>query len=555
MAKPKTNFTELTHQVVRDAAEPLSLEEIAARVLNLSGGETTKNLKQTIRASLGQSTAIVYLPDRGYGWKSRLLNGAIQRIVLEEVDLAEHELMIDDFQRDLFQPNGPGDYKYGVHGLPKLELADGPTIEVGAIPRPFDDDLLSLPDTFWAWLERQGARPGDSLLLSVIDADARRYGMSYEPAAKYDEEAIAARGEELVEAAVDFVHRARGRTTIPEIAAQLNPSGIFHQIPAPPPFDDLWTPDVWGPLVDEYDVSPYLLGGYDQIAEDMLNLMLSGAPLDANATPGLAGQDEGPIITVGEHGSYRGDLGVDTQLLQARIDEFLKNTDQPIPADDPLLSAISTIFAAMALPSPTGIPYLASHLVESFGDDDEILDWIEHGAELGMVTIDPAYEALIDAQLDAIPAPIPALEPRSGTSRTFVLRVTYRYQPDFWCEIEIAADQYLHDLHLAIQRAFAWDNDHLYSFYTGKRPYDSKTEIGSPTSHTRRRADEVSLDELNLHLKQKFLYLFDFGDNHLFDIQVKKINPKAPPGLYPHVVADHGGRLAQYEGEEEWGDE
>jgi hypothetical protein len=86
----------------------------------------------------------------------------------------------------------------------------------------------------------------------------------------------------------------------------------------------------------------------------------------------------------------------------------------------------------------------------------------------------------------------------------------------------------------------------------GKRPYDAKNEIGSPGADARRRADRVTLGELGLRTKQKFLYLFDFGDDHLFDIQVMKINPKAPPGMYPRVVGEHGGSLPQYEDEDEW---
>ncbi|NTV65251.1 MAG: hypothetical protein HGA65_17210, partial [Oscillochloris sp.] len=423
MAKPKPNFTELTHQVVHDSTAPLSIDEIANQVLIRSGGASTKNLKQTIRSIVAQSTAIVYLQDQGYGWKSRLINGAVQRLVLDAQDLADRELMIDDFQRDLLQPNGHGDYKYGVRGLPRLELDNGPTIEVGHIPQPFHDDLLSMPASFWEWLEAHAAQAGDSLLLSVIDSDARRYRLSHEPAALRDEEEIAARGEQLIAAAVHFVHRAHGRTMITEIASHLNVSGFFHQIPAPPPFGDLWTSEVWGPLVDEYDISPYLIGGYDEMAETMLNQMLGGTPLGTNDSLEPAGTGEGPIITIGSYGSYQGDLGVDPQVLQARIDEFFKNPEQPIPADDPLLSAITTVFAAMALPSPTGTPYLASQLVDLFGDDDEILDWIEHGAELGMVEIDPAYDALLEAQFDAMEAPIPTPEPRIGTSRTMVLRV------------------------------------------------------------------------------------------------------------------------------------
>jgi hypothetical protein len=547
MAKPKTNFTELTHQVVRESAEMLTMDEIVNRVRDLSGGETTKNLKNTIRAAVSQSSTIIFTPEGRYGWKSRLLNGVILRTALNDKILVEHKLFIDELQRDLLLPSGYGSHKYGVSGPPRLELSGGPTLELTAIPGSFDYEPLDLPDSFWGWLSGQGAQVGDSLLLTAINMDARRYGLSYEPASARDEETIAARNQQVVEAAVNYVRHSRGKASAREIAAHLNASGVFRQIPAPDAFEDLWIADVWGPLVEEYDASPLMLGGRTKDAALFYEKMLG---LDEPAGPG-----EGPIITVGKHGSYQGDLGVDPALLQARIDEILQNPDASIPDDDPLLPAITAVFSAMALPSPTGRPYLASQLVDMFGDDDDILDWIDHGAELGMVQIDPAYTAMFDEENDTIEV-IPEPEPRSGESRTLVLRVSYRYKPDFWREIEIANDQYLSDLHLAIQRALEWDNDHLYSFYTGKRPYDSKTEIGSPGSETRRRADKVTVGSLELRTRQKFLYLFDFGDDHLFDIQVMKMNPKAPPGVYPRVVGQQGDRLVQYEGEDDdWEEE
>ncbi|WP_129629520.1 plasmid pRiA4b ORF-3 family protein [Candidatus Oscillochloris fontis] len=557
MAKPKTSFTELTHQVVREAVGLISLDAIVegVRILAEGAGATSKNLKQTVRNAIKDSTAIIFIAERGYGWKSHLINGAVQRIVLDEVDLAERELLIDDFQRDLFQPNGPGHYKYGVQGLPKIELADGPSIEVGSIPRAFEDDILSLPDDFWVWLEAQGAQPGDSLLLSVIDADARRYRFSYEPLATCDTQAVAERGVQLLNAALKFVHVRQGQTIIPEMASYLNASGIFHQIPAPPPFEQLWTPEVWGPIIEHYDVSPYNLGGYDPLGEALINQMITGETYDQEVDTNSVVAGEGPIISVGEYGTYQGDLGVDVTQLQARINAFLENTEFPIPDDDPFLPAIMQIFAALALPSPTGQPYQASELVRIFGDSDEILDWIEHGAELGMVNLDTAYTAIVEELFAAPPMVISAPAERTTPSRTLVLRVTYRYDSEYWREIEIADDQSFHDLHLAIQRAFDWDNDHLYAFYMGKRPYDSRTEIGAPMSDCDQEADQVTLGDLNLRTNKKFLYLFDFGDNHLFDIQVKKINPKAPPGTYPRIVAEHGGALAQYSYAEGDGDE
>lgn len=550
MAKPKINFTELTHQVIRESADPLTLDEVVARVMSRADGETTKNLKNTVRGAISQSHSIIAMPDGRYTWKSRMLNGVVHRIFLHDKNFSEHEICLDDLQCDLLEPTKRGSDKYGVTGPARLELVDGPTLEVATLPRSIGDHLLHIDAQFWDWIDQHGAQPGDSLLITAIDVAARRYSLSYEPASARDDEAIAARSQAVIAAAVDYVRHRKDLAAIWDIASHLNVSGIFHQIPAPDPFSELWTVEVWGPLVDEYGVSPLMISGQNDETLDYLNTMIGGGMIPRNGEVLHAGVGVGPIITVGAHGTYQGDLGVDPAQLQARIDAILQHPGTLVPADDPLLPAITAVFSSMALPSPTGHPYLASYLVTIFGDNEEIFDWIEHGAELGMVQIDPAYEAMCDEALGYIAAP-PEPQARSGPSRTLVLRVSYRYKPEFWREIEIANDQHLSDLHMAIQQALGWDNDHLYSFYMGKRPYDSATEIGSPGGDSRRQSNKVTIGDLDLHVRQKFLYLFDFGDSHLFDIRVMKINPKAPPGIFPRIVGQHGDRLVQYEGEEE----
>ncbi|GAH24896.1 unnamed protein product, partial [marine sediment metagenome] len=42
--------------------------------------------------------------------------------------------------------------------------------------------------------------------------------------------------------------------------------------------------------------------------------------------------------------------------------------------------------------------------------------------------------------------------------------------------IDIEGSDTLNDLHLEIQRAFGWDNDHLLSFYMSNRLGDGKSE-------------------------------------------------------------------------------
>jgi hypothetical protein len=401
----------------------------------------------------------------------------------------------------------------------------------------------------------KGARPGDSLLFTAIDGEARRYSAAFEPRKERDESAILQRNHQLISTAEAYVRKRKGRTALWDIIPHLMNSGLFRDLPAPEPFMSLWTPAVWGPLVDEFDASPYMIGGVS-----MNNFF------ETPALPQLAPLDPAELQSIPLP------PGVTPELLlqlQERINNIINSPEPPqLDPNDPHTQIISLVMATMGLPSPTGKPYKASELLQLFGPSSEIIDWIEEGISFGMVEADAAYEELLDT-IPAMPDDLPLAYQRSGkrrkpqpsplgsqgTVKTYVLRVSYRYKPDFWREIEIAEDQNLEDLHLAIQQALKWDDDHLYSFFMGKRPYDEKREIGSPWSESERRTYTTTISSLKLKLKQVFLYLFDFGDDHLFDIQVMSINPKAPKGKYPKVVGKQGRSLKQYPGgDDDWGE-
>ena len=55
------------------------------------------------------------------------------------------------------------------------------------------------------------------------------------------------------------------------------------------------------------------------------------------------------------------------------------------------------------------------------------------------------------------------------------------------------------------------------------------------------------LGELGLVRRHKFLYLFDYGDSHLFEIDVVDIQGKALPKVhYPRVTDGRGEAPPQY---------
>jgi hypothetical protein len=66
------------------------------------------------------------------------------------------------------------------------------------------------------------------------------------------------------------------------------------------------------------------------------------------------------------------------------------------------------------------------------------------------------------------------------TVKTYTLRVSLPGHGDCWRKIEIKSDQTLQTLHQAIQAAFDFDDDHLYSFFLSNKAWDKKTEYSLP---------------------------------------------------------------------------
>ena len=72
---------------------------------------------------------------------------------------------------------------------------------------------------------------------------------------------------------------------------------------------------------------------------------------------------------------------------------------------------------------------------------------------------------------------------------TYTFHVSIPNTGRVWRKIELTGDQTLEDLHFAIQDAFDFDADHLYSFFMSGRAWDPETEYCLP-----RGADPWGLD-------------------------------------------------------------
>ena len=190
--------------------------------------------------------------------------------------------------------------------------------------------------------------------------------------------------------------------------------------------------------------------------------------------------------------------------------------------------------------------------------------------------------------------------------KTYTFHVSLPSTGRAWRKIEMRADQTLEDLHFAIQDAYDWDADHLYSFFMSGKAWDTSTEyclpegcdpLGEPmydeeeeewpelTAEERKEslrallgggegmtveemeahlaafweeylAEEdlgpgnvqtTTLEELNLKSGQEFMYLFDYGDEWRFKVRVHAINENADPDAeYPRLVESVGEAPEQY---------
>jgi hypothetical protein len=114
-------------------------------------------------------------------------------------------------------------------------------------------------------------------------------------------------------------------------------------------------------------------------------------------------------------------------------------------------------------------------------------------------------------------------------------------------------DHTFEQLHLAIQKAFNFADDHLYSFFLDGKRF-SYNVINSPHGMEPPYSHEVLISDARLRPKQRILYLFDYGDEWQFDVTVY-VNEDADRKLKkPKIIESVGKAPEQYPDYEEDGD-
>lgn len=111
-------------------------------------------------------------------------------------------------------------------------------------------------------------------------------------------------------------------------------------------------------------------------------------------------------------------------------------------------------------------------------------------------------------------------------------------KPPIWRRIQVPEDYSFWDLHVAIQNAMGWSDDHLHSFYVINPETGSEEDIGSPgvpqsgknpliPSHKKKLVKYFTPEN------NKARYEYDFGDSWMHDIVLEAVFPKENDMKYP----------------------
>lgn len=149
----------------------------------------------------------------------------------------------------------------------------------------------------------------------------------------------------------------------------------------------------------------------------------------------------------------------------------------------------------------------------------------------------------------------------------FKIKIDGTSKPPHWRKLKINETETFDRLHIAIQVIFGWTNSHMYQFspkgyhsfpnirYSYKDDSEDWYEFSSPESFPFGEfydAEKIKIGECFHSLKQKMIYIYDFGDDwkHIIELveitNEKVLYPVCLQGKGRDMIDDCGGIWGYY---------
>jgi Plasmid pRiA4b ORF-3-like protein len=189
-------------------------------------------------------------------------------------------------------------------------------------------------------------------------------------------------------------------------------------------------------------------------------------------------------------------------------------------------------------PSERGVSWVVSDVLcrgEAYGLVERKPDPEKPKSYRALISLTPAARLVLDRSRSEV----------AGRS-VFVFEAELLNVSGVSALVAVAGHEHLTELHGAIQQAFNWENDHLYSFWLdGEFWGDAAAELVIPGApDTDSRTADVAVDQLRLKAGARIAYIFDYGDEWRVMLTLRE-RVNGGNGI-PRVAERRGTPPAQY---------
>ena len=131
-------------------------------------------------------------------------------------------------------------------------------------------------------------------------------------------------------------------------------------------------------------------------------------------------------------------------------------------------------------------------------------------------------------------------------------RAYFEEDDSIYRDIAIRHTQTFFDLHLGILKAFEFDQKHSATFYRSNDNWQRGREISLEKYDKQYKADPLMMKDTSIGSEirdpnQKFIYVYDFGKNWTFLVELINVSKEENPKLsYPATIRSEGIAPSQY---------
>jgi hypothetical protein len=131
-------------------------------------------------------------------------------------------------------------------------------------------------------------------------------------------------------------------------------------------------------------------------------------------------------------------------------------------------------------------------------------------------------------------------------------RIYFEEDDSIYRDIAIRHTQTFHDLHGAILKGFEFDSKHSATFYRSNDNWQRGREISLEKYEKQYKAEPLLMQNTTIGSEirdpnQKFIYVYDFGKNWTFLIELINVSKEENPKIaYPATIRSEGIAPSQY---------